>query len=160
VAEAIHLRRLPSQRLVELAPIVLVEAANDSVARGLFDRLVSEIVALARVAMARLDLLDGAVEILLGGGLLRSDHGDLAAAVAAEVRTVAVHADVRVIGSPPIVGAALLALDQLDADDDARTRVRRELDDAVAEFELGSAGVAVDRDGIPIGADPEGSRDV
>ena len=160
VAEAIQVRRLPSHRLVELAPIVLAEATHDSVARGLFDRLVTEIVALARVAMTRLDLLDGPVEILLGGGLLRSDQGDLAAAVAGEVRTVAAHADVRVIGSPPIVGAALLALDQLDADDDARTRVRRELDNAIADLEQGPAGVTVDRDGIPITADSEESRDV
>jgi N-acetylglucosamine kinase-like BadF-type ATPase len=159
VAEAIHLRRLPSQRLVELAPIVLAEAADDSVARGLFDRLVTEIVALARVAMTRLELLERPVEILLGGGLLRSDHGGLAAAVAAQVRTVTANADVRVIGSPPIVGAALLALDQLDADEDARTRVRRELDSAMAELERESAGAAVDRDGIPLGADPARSRD-
>jgi hypothetical protein len=34
VAEAIHLHRLPSQRVVELAPIVLAEAADDSIARG------------------------------------------------------------------------------------------------------------------------------
>jgi len=153
VAEAIHLRQLPSQRLVELAPIVLAEAADDSVARGLFDRLVAEIVAMARVAMTRLDLLDGPVEILLGGGLLRSDQGELAAAVTAEVRTVAASANVRVIGSPPIVGAALLALDQLDADEGARARVRRELGSAVAALERGSAGAAVDRDGIPIDAD-------
>lgn len=159
VAEAIHLRQLPSQRLVELAPIVLAEAADDSVARGLFDRLVTEIVALARVAMTRLDLLDQPVEILLGGGLLRSDRGDLAAAVTAAVRTIAAKADVRVIGSPPIVGAALLAMDQLDADDDARARVRRELDAAVAHLERESADVAVDRDGIPVGPDREGRGD-
>jgi N-acetylglucosamine kinase-like BadF-type ATPase len=159
VATAIHLRRLPSQRLVELAPIVLAEAAGDSVARSLFDRLVNEIVAMGRVAMARLDLLKESVEILLGGGLLRSDHGDLATAVGSEVRAVAPHADVRVIGSPPIVGAALLALDQLGADDRARARLRRELDAAVAELEQKSPGVAVDRDGIPIGADLEGSGD-
>jgi len=73
--------------------------------------------------------------------------------VTAEVRTVAASANVRVIGSPPIVGAALLALDQLDADEGARARVRRELGSAVAELEGGSAGAAVDRDGIPIDAD-------
>ena len=37
----------------------------------------------------------------------------------------------RVIASPPIVGAALLALDQLKADGAARARLRRELDAAV-----------------------------
>jgi N-acetylglucosamine kinase-like BadF-type ATPase len=158
IATAIHLRRLPSQRLVELAPIVLAHAAEDSVARSLFDRLVTEIVALARVAMTRLDLLEHQVEILLGGGLLRSDDGNLAAAVAADMRAVAAHAEVRVIGSPPIVGAALMALDQLGADGHARAQVRRQLDAAVAELEQGSAGVAVDRDGIPIGGDREGER--
>jgi N-acetylglucosamine kinase-like BadF-type ATPase len=156
VAEAIHLRRLPSQRVVELAPIVLAEAANDSVARELVDRLVAEIVALARVAMTRLDLLERPVEILLGGGLLRSDDGDLASAVATHVETVAAQADVRVIASPPIVGAALLALDQLKADGAARARLRRELDAAVVELEETPTGGAVDSDGIPVRAVPQG----
>jgi hypothetical protein len=31
--------------------------------------------------------------------------------------------------APPIVGAALLALDRLDVDDNARTRARRELEE-------------------------------
>jgi len=132
VAEAIHDGELSSERLVELAPIVLAQAGDDPVARRLFDRLVNEIVAMARVAMTRLDLLDGSVEILLGGGLMRSDRGDLAAAVAEQVRTIAATADVRAIESPPIVGAALMALDQLGADEQARARVRRELDAAVA----------------------------
>jgi hypothetical protein len=51
------------------------------------------------------------------------------------VETVAAQADVRVIASPPIVGAALLALDQLKADGAARARLRRELDAAVVELE-------------------------
>jgi translation elongation factor EF-Tu-like GTPase len=88
---------------------------------------------MARVAMTRLDLLDDSVEILLGGGLLRSDRGDLAAAVAERVREIAANADVMAIESPPIVGAALMALDQLGADEQARARVRRELDAAVAD---------------------------
>ena len=133
VGEAIHLGQIPLQRVVELAPVVLADAEEDPVAKGIVDRLVDEIVALARVAMTRLDLHEEHVEIALGGGLLRSDHGDVASAVAARVETVAPHADIRVIDSPPIVGAALLALDQLGADGAARARVRRELNAAVSE---------------------------
>jgi N-acetylglucosamine kinase-like BadF-type ATPase len=140
VAEAIHCRRLPQRRVVELAPVVLAEAEADPVARELVDRLADEIVAMARVAMSELDLLDEQVEVLLGGGLFRSDHGGLASAVAGQVEAIAPRADVRVIDSPPVVGAALLALDQLGADADARARVRRELDAAMADLGDGPAG--------------------
>ena len=145
VAEAIHCGRLPQRRVVELAPVVLAEADGDPVARDLVDRLADEVVAMARVAMSELGLLDEPVEVVLGGGLFRSDDGGLASAVAGQVEAIAPRADVRVIDSPPVVGAALLALDQLGAGADARTRVRRELDAAMADL-AGTGTVAVAAD--------------
>jgi N-acetylglucosamine kinase-like BadF-type ATPase len=159
VAQAIHLRRLPRDRLVELAPIVLAEAEHDDVARQLVDRLVAEIVAFARVASARLDLLETPFEVVLGGGLFRSDRGGLAGAVAAGMEDVAKQADVRVIDSPPVVGAALLALDQLGANDEARARVRRELDAAVVELARTPAAGVAEPDRTPVMADREAKVD-
>ena len=50
LAEAIHFGRIAETRLVELAPVVLAEAADDPVAASIRDRLATEVVALARVA--------------------------------------------------------------------------------------------------------------
>ena len=46
-----------------------------------------------------------------------------------EAPRVAPVATVHVTRSPPIVGAALLGLDEIGADGDAQARVRRELDE-------------------------------
>jgi len=127
VAAAIHFGRIPARRMLELAPIVFAEAAGDDVAAGIVERLVHEVAALARAAVTRLGLADEPVEVLLGGGLLRSGDGELRGAIEAELRAAAARASVRTAASPPIVGAALLALDELAGTADAKERVRREL---------------------------------
>src|SRR5919197_1455687 len=71
LAEAIHLGEIQHRRLVELAPVVFDEAGTDPVAAALVDRLASEVVAMAEVALRRLDLLGEPVEVLLGGGLFQ-----------------------------------------------------------------------------------------
>jgi N-acetylglucosamine kinase-like BadF-type ATPase len=126
VAEAIHRGRIRRSELAELAPVVFAEAAHDEVAAGIVDRLRAEIVALARVAIDRLGL-DGDVEVLLGGGLLQAGNGRLNGAIAEALPDAAVHTS----ASPPIVGAALMALDELGAGAEAMARVRTELEDAV-----------------------------
>jgi len=131
LAEAIHRGRVPARRLVELPPVVFAEAAHDDVARELVDRLACEIVAMARVALERLDLRDAPAEVLLGGGLLQSGDGVLSGAVEAELRELAPEASVSAASSPPIVGAALLGLDAIGASGDAQQRIRRELEAAV-----------------------------
>ena len=45
---------------------------DDEVAAGIVERLAGEVVAMARVALERLELTDEPVEVLLGGGLLQS----------------------------------------------------------------------------------------
>ena len=109
-----------ADRLVEVAPIVLIEAESDAVAREIVDRLAAEIVAFARVALTRLELLDGPVEVVLGGGLIRSGRGGLVKAVVGELRQIAPLAEFRSVAAAPVVGAALLALDDLGADEAAK----------------------------------------
>jgi N-acetylglucosamine kinase-like BadF-type ATPase len=131
LAMEIHSGRVASRRLIELAPVVFAEAAHDAVAAGIVERLATEVVALARVAITRLDLAREPVEVLLGGGLLRAGDGRLLGAIEEGMRDVGEHVEVHRTASPPIVGAALFGLDALGADEDARARVRLELAAAV-----------------------------
>jgi N-acetylglucosamine kinase-like BadF-type ATPase len=137
VGEAIHRGRIPMARVVELAPIVLSEAGQDPVAASILARLTEEVVALVRVALGRLDLTTAPVEVLLGGGLTRSGDGRLIGAVQSGLKKEAPAATVRATSSPPIVGAALLGLDKLEAGREAQTRLRRELGDLVTRIEEG-----------------------
>ena len=74
------------RRVIELAPVVFAEAADDAVAAEIVDRLAAEVVTLARVALERLDLTQEPVEVMLGGGLFRTRDERLLAAIAARPR--------------------------------------------------------------------------
>jgi N-acetylglucosamine kinase-like BadF-type ATPase len=127
LGEAIHTGAIPMRRLLELAPLVLSEAARDDEAAAIVDRLADEVVAFARAALTRLGLLDDAVEVFVGGGLMRNADGRLAEAIGAGVRELGPQISARVVREPPIVGAALLGLDELGADAPAHARAREEL---------------------------------
>jgi N-acetylglucosamine kinase-like BadF-type ATPase len=119
LAEAIHAQRIPERQLLELPPVVFAEAEHDEVAAAIVDRLADEVCALARVALERL----GLDEVLLGGGLLQGEDSRVVARIRAGLPGATVH----VTGAPPIVGAALLALDAVGAGPEAQARVRGEL---------------------------------
>jgi N-acetylglucosamine kinase-like BadF-type ATPase len=119
LAEAIHAKRIGERRLLELPPVVYAEAEHDEVAAGIVDRLADEVVALARVALDRL----GLDEVLLGGGLLQGEDTPVIERIRRGLPGIAV----RVTGAAPIVGAALLALDEIEAGAEAQARVRAEL---------------------------------
>jgi N-acetylglucosamine kinase-like BadF-type ATPase len=127
LAEAIHRRQLPMRRLNELAPTVFAEAARDETAARIVTRLAEEIVALARVALERLELTGEAVDVLLGGGVLQAADGRLLDAIETGIRGVGPAIRVRPTTAPPIVGAALLGLDQLGATRENQERVREQL---------------------------------
>jgi N-acetylglucosamine kinase-like BadF-type ATPase len=124
LAEAIHRRQIATGRVIELAPLVLSSAATDPVAAGIVDRLAAEVVALASAALVRLDLTNEPVEVLLGGGLLQAGDGRLLDAIEHGLHTIGPSLIVRPTDAPPIVGAALLALDELGAGADAEVRLR------------------------------------
>jgi hypothetical protein len=90
-------------------------------------RQAEEIVALATVAARRLSLLDAGFVVVLGGGVLRARHPLLMDAVAAGIRSVAPRATITVVDAPPVLGAALSALDTLGADGAAHTALRAAL---------------------------------
>jgi N-acetylglucosamine kinase-like BadF-type ATPase len=131
LAEAIHVGRIGQRRVIELARLVLAEAESDAVARAIVDRLVSEVVAMARVALTRLALENEPVEVLLGGGLLQSAADGLLQTITTSLAQTGPEITVRSTRSPAIVGAALLGLDALDARHEAHERLRQELGGAV-----------------------------
>lgn len=114
--KALHLRRIPVRRRHELAPVLFaVAAGGDPVACGLVERLAQEVVAMAVVALERLDLLDADVPVVLGGGVLAAGHPQLNPRIAALLRNRAPRAVPRVVTAPPVLGAALLGLDHMRA---------------------------------------------
>jgi N-acetylglucosamine kinase-like BadF-type ATPase len=132
LAYAIRGGGIPHSRLGELAPLVLREAATDAVAGEIVDRLRAEVVAFCRAAIERLDLAGEPVEVVLGGGLLQAGDGRLNGDVERDLRAIAPRVVVHTPVSPPIVGAALSALEALGAGGEAMARVRTELEAAVA----------------------------
>ncbi|GHF51596.1 kinase [Kitasatospora xanthocidica] len=125
VAEAVHLGRLPGTRLHEIVRVLFAAAnAGDEVALELIDRQADEIVRLAVVALGRLGLLDAPTPVVLGGGVLASRQPLLLDNLRARLAAAAPLAEPRVVVAPPVLGAALLGLDHLDAGTEAQARVR------------------------------------
>jgi N-acetylglucosamine kinase-like BadF-type ATPase len=134
LAEAVHTGAISQRRLVELAPIVLAEAADDAVAAEIVDRLAEEVVTLVRVALERIGPVDDA-DIVLGGGLMQARDPRLLDAIEAGLGGLGIRHSLTVVDAPPVVGAALRALDTLGAAPAAYARLRSELaaDDRLAE---------------------------
>jgi N-acetylglucosamine kinase-like BadF-type ATPase len=128
VLEALYYGRLSEDRLVELAPLVFHAAtAGDDVARGVVDRQADEIVAMVTTAIKRLRMQRLEVEVVLGGGIFRTDDEAFFKRIEAGVHEVAPAARFRVLTDPPVVGAAWLGLDRLQAPKASYARVRRAL---------------------------------
>jgi N-acetylglucosamine kinase-like BadF-type ATPase len=128
VGAAMHLGELEEARLAELSPVLFAVAeAGDRVARGVVDRQAQEIVSLATVAARRLDLLDAPFVVVLGGGVLRARPPRLHAAVVEGIHALAAKASITVVDAPPVLGAALSALDALGATPAAHEAVRAAL---------------------------------
>jgi N-acetylglucosamine kinase-like BadF-type ATPase len=125
VMEAIYLGRIRQERLVELPPLVFRAAGEgDRVARGIVDRQADEVVAMAGAAIRRLRLTRLDVDVVLGGGIFRTEDRIFFDRIEDGVRAVAPDARIHVLAGPPVVGAALLGLDRLRADGNAGTRLR------------------------------------
>jgi N-acetylglucosamine kinase-like BadF-type ATPase len=135
LAEAVHAGRIEQRRVIELAPVVFAEAERDPEAAAIVDRLAEEVVTMIRVILERLELTEEPVPVALGGGLMQSGDERLIGAVKAGLARVAPAASVHVTSSPPIVGAALLGLDELDAGTGAQERLRRELGQVFSNVE-------------------------
>jgi N-acetylglucosamine kinase-like BadF-type ATPase len=136
LAEEFHAGRISEREsAIDLAPVVFAEAEHDPVAAAIVEQLAEEVVTMVRVTLERLGLTEEPVEVALGGGLMQSGDIRLIGAVEVGLRLVAPAATLHVTGSPPIVGAALLGLDQLGAGAQAQQRLREELAERFTRIE-------------------------
>ncbi|MFI0742196.1 N-acetylglucosamine kinase [Streptomyces sp. NPDC021100] len=115
--EALHLGTVARARTHELAPVLFaVAAAGDAVARAIVARQAEEVVVMARTALTRLDLLGERVPVVLGGSVLAARHPLLHDDVLQGLAACAPRAEPVTVTAPPVLGAALLALDLLGAE--------------------------------------------
>ncbi|MCX4880857.1 N-acetylglucosamine kinase [Streptomyces sp. NBC_00847] len=123
--EALHLEEVAPARRHELTPVLFATAADgDPIARAIVDRLADEVVAMATVALTRLDLLEEETPVLLGGGVLAAQHPQLNDGIKELLATRAPKAVPRVVTASPVLGAALLGLDRVHAGQAVHDRVR------------------------------------
>jgi N-acetylglucosamine kinase-like BadF-type ATPase len=125
LVEALHLEHVPHDRRHELTPVLFATAADgDAVARSLVDRLAEEVVAMATVALSRLDLLDEEAPVLLGGSILAARHPQLNDRIRELLAARAPKAVPQVVTASPVLGAVLLGLDHVAAPPAAHARAR------------------------------------
>ncbi len=128
VSAAMHLGTIDRARLAELTPVLFTSAAaGDPVAAKVVRRQGEEIVAMTTVAAGRLDLLDLPFVVVLGGGVLRAGHRLLMDPVTEGILAAAPKATVSIVGSPPVLGAALSSLDAIGASPAAHQALRAAL---------------------------------
>jgi N-acetylglucosamine kinase-like BadF-type ATPase len=126
--EAIYFGRADQAQLVHLPPIVFAAAVDgDRIARGIVDRQADEVVNLARATIRRLRLTKLDVDVVLGGGVFRNDDPAFFSRIEGGVHDVAPAARLHVLDAPPLVGAALIALDTIGAPNAAQARTRAAL---------------------------------
>jgi N-acetylglucosamine kinase-like BadF-type ATPase len=128
VLTGVYTGYIPYSRLFELAQVLLDAAAEgDAPAREASDILADEVVAFAVAAIRRLGVEDTAVEVVLGGGIFDTEDAGFPTRVAEGIHAVAPHAVLLRLAAPPVMGAALLGLDFIGADDEAKERLRTAL---------------------------------
>lgn len=128
VMEALHFGRLDEERLAELAPILFDEAAGgDAVARDLVWRQADEIALMAGTAIRRLRMETLDPDVVLGGGIFRATWEPFYERIAAQLHATAPHARIVRLTAPPVIGAAMLGLDDLGANRNAQSRARAAL---------------------------------
>ncbi|MCF2130757.1 ATPase [Strepomyces sp. STD 3.1] len=123
--EALHLRHVEPARRHELTPVLFATAAaGDPLARSVVDRQADEVVAMATVALTRLDLLSEPAPVLLGGSVLAARHPQLDDRIRELLAARAPKAVPTVVTARPVLGAALLGLDRVGAAAGVRARLR------------------------------------
>jgi N-acetylglucosamine kinase-like BadF-type ATPase len=122
--------RFRSPELQNLTPMVLAATeAGDLVARTVLERIGEALGEAAGVVARRLNLSNLPVEVVLAGGLFRTPNRYLLDELELGVRRTAPRAEVRLLASPPVVGAALMAMElaQVPITSNASSRLREEV---------------------------------
>jgi N-acetylglucosamine kinase-like BadF-type ATPase len=138
VIRALHFGTLPHRTVASLSPLVFTVAREgDQVARGIVDRQAHEIVLLAEAALRRLGLIGEAVPVVLGGGVISGSDTRLIEGIVQGLAEKAPHAAPQVVTAPPLLGAALLALEGVGAGPAALVKARAALTEAVPQPVVG-----------------------
>jgi N-acetylglucosamine kinase-like BadF-type ATPase len=129
VARGIYEGTMSSRRLEELAPLVFELAGEgDAVARSIVDRLADELATMAVAIARRLRVARRPVDVVLTGGVFRATDPAFYARLEAGVRAGVPEARIARLRDRPVLGAALIGLDELGVKRGgaAETRLRRE----------------------------------
>ena len=114
LTKALYLARIPETALPGLSPVVFrVAGAGDPVARAIIDRLADELAGMARVLMRRLRMTRLDPEVVLAGGVFKTDDRAFFDRLEAGILEIAPRATIRRLSAPPVLGAALIGLDRL-----------------------------------------------
>jgi len=121
----LYRRQLSSVQIIELAPLVFQAAdAGDAVAGEAVVRGGKEVATTARALLRRLDLLESAAQVVLAGGMFRTEAPLFMGTIRRAMAEMAPYARVVRPDVEPVVGAAFLALDLLGLPVDATVRER------------------------------------
>lgn len=129
LSRAIYEERIGARRLEELAPVVFDAAAQgDVVARGIADRLADELALMATAIARRLRIARREVDVVLAGGVLHTTEPGFHARLTERLRAGIPRVHPVRLEAPPVLGAALLGLDELgmEAGGAVERRLRRE----------------------------------
>ncbi len=116
VTIGLHLGTIERAAVRLLVPTVFTAAAGgDAVARDLVRRQADEVVTMAATTIRRLGLAGEPVPVVLGGSILSAADPLLSRLISDGLAAAAPRAAARIVGVPPVAGAALLGLDRLAA---------------------------------------------
>jgi N-acetylglucosamine kinase-like BadF-type ATPase len=114
VTRAMYDGRIPETRVGELSPVVFKAARDgDAVAREIVDRLAIELTTMAAAIARRLGMARREIEIVLAGGVFRTDDEEFLRRLDTESHAVLPAATLVRLDVPPVTGAALEGLDRL-----------------------------------------------
>jgi N-acetylglucosamine kinase-like BadF-type ATPase len=142
----VYRRTIDYAELFGLTPVLLAVAnAGDQVARAVVLRQADEVCVMAAVAARNLGLAGGGpdgtpVPVVLGGSVLAARDPLLTDGIIERLAAQLPDAQVRIIDAPPVLGAALLGLDQAGAPTAAMARLRAAMERPASPARAGSPG--------------------
>jgi N-acetylglucosamine kinase-like BadF-type ATPase len=114
LARALYRGRITWPELGDLSPVVFAASdGGDEVARGIVDRLADELAAMALALLRRTGQTRLETDLVLAGGVHRAEHPRLIDGLMSQVRAAAPRVTPRVLRAPPVLGSALLGLEDL-----------------------------------------------
>jgi N-acetylglucosamine kinase-like BadF-type ATPase len=131
VARRMYEGTMSQRRLEELAPLVFeVAQKGDQVARGIVDRLADELATMAVAIARQLRVARREVDVVLTGGVLRATDPAFYERLEGAMRSAVPRARMHRLRDRPVLGAALMGLDELGAKRGsvAERRLRREFE--------------------------------